>query len=154
MKRFTRRMCLVLLVALVSLTAVTQPVLGSEGGEGCTRTQGYWKNHPNAWPVSSLTLAGLTYTKAQLLALLNTPTQGNGAVSLMRQLIAAKLNVIATGISDSGMLGAITAANALLSSCGGVKVPGCVLDPSLTSELVGTLDDYNNGILGPGHCAE
>jgi hypothetical protein len=154
MKRFTRSICLTVLVALVGLTAVTQPVLGSEGGEGCTRTQGYWKNHPNAWPTSSLMLAGLNYTKAQLLALLNTPTQGKGAVSLMRQLIAAKLNVIATGVSDSGMLSAINSANALLSSCGSVKVPGCVLDPSLTSELVDTLDDYNNGILGPGHCAE
>jgi hypothetical protein len=154
MKRFTRSLCLPLLLALVSLAAVTQPVLGSEGGEGCTRTQGYWKNHPNAWPTSSLTLGGLTYTKAQLLAILKTPTQGNGAVSLMRQLIAAKLNVIATGISDSGMLSAINAANALLTSCGNVKVPTCVLDPSLTSDLVDTLDDYNNGILGPGHCTE
>jgi hypothetical protein len=154
MKSFTRSICLTLLVALVSLTVITQPVLGSEGNGGCTRTQGYWKNHPNAWPVSSLTLGGLTYTKAQLLAILKTPTQGNGAVSLIRQLIAAKLNVIATGISDSGMLSAINSANALLSSCGSVKVPTCVLDPSLTSELVDKLDDYNNGLLGPGHCGE
>ena len=33
----------------------------------CPLTQGYWKNHSNAWPVNSLTLGSQTYTKAELL---------------------------------------------------------------------------------------
>jgi len=33
-----------------------------------TGTPGYWKNHPEAWPVSSITVGGLTYTKAQAIA--------------------------------------------------------------------------------------
>src|SRR6185295_7670920 len=30
-----------------------------------TGTPGYWKNHPAAWPVASITVGGITYTKAQ-----------------------------------------------------------------------------------------
>src|SRR5689334_10028024 len=33
---------------------------GGGGGEECAFTQGYWKNHPDAWPVSSLTLGGVS----------------------------------------------------------------------------------------------
>ena len=28
-----------------------------------TGTPGFWKNHPEAWPVSSVTVGGVTYTK-------------------------------------------------------------------------------------------
>src|SRR5688572_23676843 len=62
---------------------------------GCTLTQGYWKNHPEAWPVASLELGSVTYSKAQLLSIFRTPVSGNGLVSLAHQLIAAKLNVAA-----------------------------------------------------------
>jgi hypothetical protein len=33
-----------------------------------TGTPGYWKNHPDAWPVSSITVGGVAYTKAQAIA--------------------------------------------------------------------------------------
>jgi hypothetical protein len=35
--------------------------------------QGFWKNHPDAWPVTSLTLGSQTYTQADLLTLFDTP---------------------------------------------------------------------------------
>ena len=38
----------------------------SEDG-GCTLTQGYWKNHPEAWPVTSLAPARLMW-KTNLLS--------------------------------------------------------------------------------------
>lgn len=37
-----------------------------------SRSAGYWKNHPEAWPVSSLKLGTVSYTKTQLLQILNT----------------------------------------------------------------------------------
>ena len=61
----------------------------------CVHSQGYWKNHPSAWPVSSVRLGNIIYTKTQALAILNQPAGGNGLVSLAHQLIAAKLNVAA-----------------------------------------------------------
>ena len=153
MKMLSRRMLISMLLALASWASINQSAFSSEEGPGCTRTQGYWKTHPQAWPVSQLKLGGIWYTKAELLAILKTPTQGNGAVSLARQLIAAKLNVVATGITDPGLLKAIADATALLKQgCQTVKIPDCVLHPSLTSELTDLLDDYNSGIIGPGSC--
>jgi YVTN family beta-propeller protein len=35
----------------------------------CPLGQGFWKNHPGAWPVTSLPLGSQTYTQAALLAL-------------------------------------------------------------------------------------
>src|SRR5436190_2624835 len=59
----------------------------------CTYTQGYWKNHEEAWPITSLTLGTVNYTKAQLLSILGQSVGGNGLISLVHQLIAAKLNI-------------------------------------------------------------
>jgi hypothetical protein len=117
----------------------------------CTYTQGYWKNHPDAWPVTSLTLGTVNYTKAECLAILGEPVNGNGLISLAHQLIAALLN-IAQGADPSAASAAIASANTLI---GGLVVPpigGGFLDPADTTDLTQTLDDYNNGITGPGHC--
>jgi hypothetical protein len=119
--------------------------------EGCTFTQGYWKNHEEAWPVTSLTLGTVTYTQSQLLSILNQPVKGNGLVSLAHQLIAVKLNV-ASGASSSAISSAISAADALI---GGLVVPpvgGGSLAPGSVSSLVSQLDAFNNGFTGPGHC--
>ncbi|HXV14603.1 MAG TPA: hypothetical protein VEC56_10415 [Candidatus Krumholzibacteria bacterium] len=117
----------------------------------CTYTQGYWKNHEALWPVTNLTLGSVNYTAAQLDAILEEPVAGNGLVSLAHQLIAAKLNV-ANGADPTAASAAIAAADALI---GGLVVPPIgagYLHPSVTSSLTQTLDDYNNGLIGPGHC--
>ncbi|MDH4036409.1 MAG: hypothetical protein OEX18_03110 [Candidatus Krumholzibacteria bacterium] len=117
----------------------------------CTYTQGFWKNHESAWPVMSLMLGSVNYSKAQLLSILGQSVQGNGLVSLAHQLIAVKLN-IAAGADPTDASAAIAAADALI---GGLIVPpvgGGYIDPSQTSALTQTLDDYNNGVIGPGHC--
>ena len=130
----------------------------STGGGGCTFTQGYWKNHggtkkniPNAWPVSSLTLGTVSYTQAQLIAILEAPPAGNGLISLAHQLIAAKLNV-ANGASPAPS--AIADADALI---GGLVIPPVgsgFLAPATTSTLNDALTAFNEGTTGPGHCTE
>lgn len=117
----------------------------------CTYTQGYWKNHENAWPVGSLVLGSVPYTAAELLLILDQEVVGNGLVSLAHQLIAAKLN-IANGADPTAASAAIAAADALIGSLVVPPVGAGFLDPSLTSALTQTLDDYNNGVIGPGHC--
>jgi hypothetical protein len=120
-------------------------------GPGCTLTQGYWKNHAAAWPVSSLKLGTVTYTKAQLIAILETPVRGNGLVSLAHQLIAAKLNV-AKGASPRAVAAAISLADAMIGSRVIPPVGGGSLSTSATGLLTEVLDAYNNGKIGPGHC--
>jgi hypothetical protein len=122
---------------------------------GCTLTQGFWKNHPDDWPVSTLTLGTVSYTEAQLLQILNQPVKGNGLVSLAHQLIAAKLN-LANGASGGGISAVIAAADALI---GGLIVPPIgsgVLSTTATGTLVTALDSFNNGLFtgAAGACAE
>jgi hypothetical protein len=135
-----------------------------EQSVGCTFTQGYWKNHggtkkniPNAWPVASLIIGGQTYTKLELIAIMEAPTVGNGVMSLAQQLIAAKLNVL-NGASSAGIAASIAAADLLIDNAGGKILVGPpsspVLDPNVTSALNDALTDYNEGITGPGHCPD
>ena len=117
----------------------------------CTYTQGYWKNHPSAWPSTSLTLGTVVYTKQQLLDILGQEVNGNGLISLAHQLIAAKLN-IAQGADPSAASACIAQADAIIGGLVCPPVGGGSLDPADTDAITQCLDDYNNGITGPGHC--
>lgn len=120
--------------------------------QDCTFTLGYWKNHPGVWPVSSLTLGTVSYTQAQLLSILGTPSGGNGLLILAHQLIAAKLNVAngATGPCCSW----ISTADGLIGALVCPPVGSDFLSPASVNAAANALDDYNNGRTGPGHCAE
>ena len=120
-------------------------------GSPCTYTQGYWRTHPDAWPVTSLTLGTVTYQAAELMAILDNPAQGNGLVILAHQLIAAKLN-IANGADPSDVQQTIIDADAIT---GGLVIPPIgngYLPSEQTSALTETLTEYNEGTIGPGHC--
>lgn len=121
-------------------------------GHDCTYTQGYWKTHPTTWPVDGLTLGSVYYSKAQLLQMLiGWSVKGNGLVSLAHQLIATKLNV-AQGSNPMEAGDAIVAADALIGPLVVPPIGSGSLEPSETSDLTQILDDYNNGVSGPGHC--
>jgi hypothetical protein len=117
----------------------------------CVFTIGYWKNHPGDWPTTSLTLGTVSYSQAQLLAILGTPAGGNGLLILAHQLIATKLNILNGG--DPAVVSAtVAAADALI---GGLVVPPVgsgYLPPASVSALTQVLDDYNNGLLATEHC--
>lgn len=124
--------------------------------QDCTWTIGYWKNHPEAFPPSCfpMTLGANAYSAAEVLAILNTGTGGNGAISLAKQLIATKLN-ICQGANDAAVAACVITADGLLSACGANKVPPsgtCSLTPASTAATTQCLDNYNNGLTGPGHC--
>jgi hypothetical protein len=104
---------------------------------GCRRSQGYWKNHEEAWPVGELSLGEVAYSSEELLAILRTPVRGNGLVSLAHQLIAAKLNGGGGALVDD--------ADALIGELVVPPVGDGWLAPSATSALTTALDDFNNG---------
>jgi uncharacterized delta-60 repeat protein len=120
----------------------------------CPKSQGHWKNNPSIWPVNSLTLGSQSYTKAELLAILNTSSQTDASLILARQLIAAKLN-LAGGSDPAPVSSTIAHADSLLNGFGGklpYKVkPSSALGQAMTSDAR-VLDRYNNGLLTPG-CA-
>ncbi|HKI01254.1 MAG TPA: SdrD B-like domain-containing protein [Thermoanaerobaculia bacterium] len=116
-----------------------------------TGTIGYWKNHPEAWPVQSITLGNQTYTKAQAITLLGTASSGDKSMDLAKQLIGAKLNVIIDNDSTC-IASTITAAdNWLRTYPVGSNVSGSSTAWQTGSPLHTTLDDYNNGELCAPH---
>ena len=142
-----------ILHALTALAITACNPFGSDSSSlnndgDCTLTQGYWKNHEEAWPTGSLQLGTNTYTQAELLVILRTPVRGNGLISLSHQLIAAKLNV-AAGATGASISATITAADALIGS---LKVGTDTLTTTSVSALVDKLAQFNEGAIGPGHC--
>ncbi len=128
---------------------------------GCTRTLGYWKTHSKYGPApydeiweaigedSEFFLSGQSYYQV-----LWTPAAGNVYYNLAHQYIAAELNFLA-GADPFAAQSAFDAATDLFEK----------YTPDYTANLKGkakkewtdlatVLDNYNNGIIGPGHCDE
>ena len=119
---------------------------------GCTLTQGFWKNHPEAWPVEMLTVGGMPYDKGQLIGLLSTPPRGDATYILAKQLIAAQLNVL-SGADSSGVATLINEAEAWLIAVGlGSWPEGEARVVGI--QMASLLDDFNNGLSGVPHCED
>ncbi|MFP5377065.1 MAG: hypothetical protein ACLGIO_09845 [Acidimicrobiia bacterium] len=127
---------------IVGSLSVPNPPPGAGAG-----TPGYWRNHPEAWPVDSLVLGGVTYTKDAAIAILATPTSRDMTYVLASQLIATKLNLL-IGTDPSCITGTVAAADAWLATYpigSGVRAGS---DAWRVGEpLKTTLDAYNNGLL-------
>ena len=110
-----------------------------------TGTPGYWKTHPEAWPVDSITIGGVVYTKDQALYYMGLP-DGDKTVTLFRALVSAKLNVL-IGNDASCIAGTISAADAWMASNGpvGSGVKARTLAWKSGEPLYWELDAYNNG---------
>jgi hypothetical protein len=133
------------------------------GGGGCTRTIGYWKNHPDAitplLPIRIGTEGGTesfqVTTLSKAVDILGIPTASNGIDKLYAQLLAAKLN-IKNGADGSDVTSTIQAADDFLANYNSGDWAGSPPLPNALRRQVNgwatTLDNYNNGITGPGHC--
>ncbi|WP_162197332.1 SdrD B-like domain-containing protein [Methanosarcina sp. 1.H.T.1A.1] len=64
----------------------------------CPRSPGYWKNHPDAWPVDEITIGGVTYqmgdtnTEGTALYYMSQPVKKDKTITMFKSLVAAKLN--------------------------------------------------------------
>lgn len=125
---------------------------------GCTYTQGFWKNHPSAWPVTSLTIGGVSYSEQQLLDLFNTAPKGDASLILGHQLIAALLNSANGAVASATAQQAITDAQTWMAANRGINagLPYVVSAGSAAGQqataLTQTLDNFNSGLAGTPHC--
>lgn len=136
---------------------------------GCTFTIGYWKNHagfgPQADVVTPLlpqylgTVGGSKTIKVTSAKIAYDVfgqnvygTSSNGITKLYAQLLAAKLNIKA-GADSSSVASIITAADSFLAakSYSSWSTLGSS-DKNKVISWQADLDNYNNGISGPGHC--
>lgn len=135
---------------------------------GCTLTIGYWKTHAGFTgnngddvtqylPIWLGTAGGAASTQvtsaAQAVSILSmTGGASNGIVKLKAQLLGAKLNN-AAGASNAAVAATITAADAFLAT--NAASAWSSLSNATKSQVNGwmtTIDNYNNGLVGPGHC--
>jgi hypothetical protein len=116
-----------------------------------TATIGYWKTHPEAWPVATVTVGGVVYTRDQAIALIGTPSRGDKSIDLFKQLAAAKLNLIA-GNNPSCIYSTIASADSWMATYPpGSNVGGSSPAWTTASPWHTTLDNYNNGQLCAPH---
>jgi len=129
-----------------SKTVVTQPGTG---------TPGYWKNHPEAWPVPSITIGGVSYTKAQALAWLDVVGKDK-TTTMFSSLLSARLNVL-VGNDSSCVASTIAAADLWMTAPPigygpvGSGVQASSLAWKLGEPLHRLMDNYNNGMLCAPH---
>jgi hypothetical protein len=116
-----------------------------------TGTPGYWKNHPEAWPVTSITVGGKVYTQAEALAILNNFGKDK-TTTMFSSLVPAMLNVL-IGNDSSCISSTIEAANAWMQEYGpvGSGVHAASLAWKRGEPLHRQMDNYNNGMLCAPH---
>jgi hypothetical protein len=137
---------------------------------GCTLTWGYWKTHgipdcgnsanphpDDTWLLlpgglgtdTIFYLSDQTYCEVML-----TAPKGNSYYSLAHQFIAAQLNQLAGASIPPDVLDAYNEALMLFETYTPDDVKNSFDLKAQFNALVGILDDYNSGLIGPGHCAE
>jgi hypothetical protein len=132
--------------------------------QGCTLTQGYWKTHSDrgpapyddAWknlgPLEEDTLffkSGKTWY-----TVFWTSPAGNAYYNLAHQYMAAKLNVLNGASAPPSVIDALAAAETLFNAQGAGDTTLSKSEQKTAIALASTLDKYNNGLIGPGHCSE
>ncbi len=130
-------------------------------GEGCTLTPGYWKTHSEFGPApyddnwaqlpngasTVFFLSGKTYYEV-----LWTPPLGNAYYILAHAYIAAELNLLNGASSTPEVDAAIAWATNIFSTKNPNQITGPLRAQALSYATL--LDNYNNGLIGPGHCSE
>jgi hypothetical protein len=116
-----------------------------------TGTPGYWKNHPEAWPVQSLTLGGRVYSLEEALALLEKPGKDK-ALTMFSSLASAKLNLL-VGNDDSCVASTMAAADEWMATYGFTNGPVAASSYAwkIGEPLHRLMDNYNNGMLCVPH---
>jgi uncharacterized repeat protein (TIGR01451 family) len=113
-----------------------------------TGTPGYWKNHPEAWPVDEIEIGGITYTKDAAIAIMNQPVEGDKTFTIFNSLISAKLNIL-IGNEYSCIAETVVQADQWMADNGppGSGVLASSDEWETAEPLHETLDMYNNGEL-------
>jgi len=129
---------------------------------GCSLTPGYWKTHSEFGPApyddtwaqlpngasTTFYLSGKSYYQV-----LWTPPQGGNAYYILAHaFIATKLNKL-NGADTSSVATTLASAEAFFNT----YTPSSSLTRAqrlAALTLATVLDQYNNGLIGPGHCSE
>jgi len=151
--------CVIFVLSFVSIAPAEEP----PPYEGCTLTPGYWKTHSKYGPAPSDPNWGdhedrIFYLSGKTIyEVLWTAPAGNAYYILAPQYIAAGLNAIKGAWAPYDVLDALYEARGLLemytpAEIGALKGRDALRERFIS--LASILDDYNNGVAGPGHCTK
>jgi len=140
-------------------------IITDPGPSGCTRTIGYWKTHPEkvtpllpVWLGTGRGKSIQVTTASQAVQILSMSSaygsSSNGITKLYAQLLAAKLNIL-NGADGTDIEPTLLHADDFLAQYDWRDWKG--LSPGQKQTVLGwktILDQYNNGLIGPGHCQE
>jgi hypothetical protein len=139
---------------------------------GCSRTIGYWKTHAGFGPQAdvvtpllpvrlgtmggaksvNVTTAALAVQLLKMRGTNDVHESSNGINKLYAQLLGAKLNA-ASGANVSAVAAVIAAADAFLATHDTLSWSSLSdAQQSQVNSWMSSLDAYNNGQTGPGHC--
>lgn len=124
------------------------PDLGTN--QNCTFTIHFWRAYPGAWETDRIIFGERAYTQVQALAILNIEDPGLATTRLMQQYITALLNTL-KGADPTEIESTLETALEWLI----VHPPEIGLSQSESLEgesLAEALEDFNNGVTGPGPC--
>lgn len=153
MKKIT---LIVVLVAVFTLAIAISPVSACYDCGPGVGTPGYWKNHPEAWPVDEIEIGYVMYTKAEAIAIMNLPVKGDKSITMFKAAVATSLNLAIGNCNECDIHVVLWEANNWLfynPPGSGVKADGeawqsaieCLWDSG--EAIYWMLDDYNNGLL-------
>ena len=142
---------------------------------GCTLTIGYWKTHadPNSprnnpdetlkvlesvggtiWLGTPNGTKSVAVTSSNVVSILKFDGS-NGIKKLQAQLLAAKLNEANGAAVPTGVQDTIKAADLFLAANGASSWDSLTrTQKNQVLTWMNKLDQYNNGLIGPGHCSE
>jgi hypothetical protein len=147
------------ITAPVTITIEVPPGVVEEPPEegNCTLTQGYWSTHSSFGPApyddtwAQIGENTIFYNSSQTwYQVLTTPPAGNAYYILASQYIAARLNQ-ERGADTSVVAEELARGEELLQNI----TPTSTISPATRQEMISiaeTLDQYNNGQIGPGRC--
>jgi hypothetical protein len=127
--------------------------------QGCTLTQGYWKTHSKygpapydeTWAAIGEDTLFFNSGRSWYRTFWTPPKGGDAYLQLAHQYMAARLSIEAGASAPPEVASALSQAEALFDAVGN----RFNTTQSRTARTLATvLDDYNNGVIGPGHCSE
>jgi hypothetical protein len=132
-------------------TATDLGFFGSSALNPGTGTPGYWKNHPDAWPVNSIVVGGITYTKDEAIAWLGKVGKDK-LTTMFSSLVPAMLNVMIG--NENCVSAAIAAGNAWMATYGPIGTKTVLASSqawAIGEQTHMILDAYNNGLACAPH---
>lgn len=153
--------------ANVVCSAETEAIhIGGQICDGCTLTPGYWMTHSHAggapydetWDLLAngentiFFMSGKSYIEV-----LSTSPGGNAYFILTFAYIATELNFLNNAGSTPEVDAAFDAATLLLQTYTPAQIAALRGNHPIRKQFVNIakiLDDYNNGLTGPGHCGD